>query len=146
MGFNIMLAQLHDEFRRDIAPLKGLRPVFDIQQQWRNATVKHVNDVMDYCGKQIPVTRIEYIEPPADLEPYPDWDEVDEYLHIENEWMAEEILKRIGWKDFKNFCKLHKLDDIVKLHGPCEGPDGQCSFFCPLYWHCNWFQCNQRVK
>ena len=137
MEFNVMLAELHDEFRRHIAPLKGLRPVFDIQQQWRNATIKYVDDVVDYCGKQVPVTRIEYIEPPADLEPYPGWDEVDEYLQIENKWMAEEILKRIGWQEFKSFCKLHKMDDVVKQHGPCEGSKGQCSFFCPKYWKCH---------
>lgn len=65
---------------------------------------------------------------------YPSQEEVDYYIKMRDEYIAEYILRNSSWADFLKTCRMFKLgEDFVNRHEPCTGMDGQCSFDCHFF-------------
>ena len=66
----------------------------------------------------------------------------DEYIQDRELFTGQFLLKNYGYNDLINFAQAQdpyhrKLNEWLKTVGPCQGKDGQCSFFCPIFNQCN---------
>lgn len=128
----------HDEFRRSIYKKFGLRPVFRIQQEWAAARFEKEDKVAMIAGHPISgvsykmLTEQEIREKHPNLSEQPSNEEIEEFLRIENEWIAEQILYEYGWDEFEKECQHSHLSQ--KFHDkfrPCDAKDKQCHLLCP---------------
>lgn len=69
--------------------------------------------------------------------------ERDEYLKDRELFVGQFLLKYYGYNELSNFAQSHPSEYSIKLQGwfqtvkPCEGKDGQCQIFCPIFQECN---------
>lgn len=63
-------------------------------------------------------------------------EEKDEWIRARETFIAEALLREIGWDAFVKRCENEDID-IIKLHTPCEGPTRQCQFDCPIFGNCD---------
>lgn len=71
---------------------------------------------------------------PKDLNIHPaTQEEEDAYRRAEDEFVSKRILQKLGWSEYEKFCKNHDLP--IEAFG-CEGPDRQCTMWCPEFGKC----------
>lgn len=128
----------HDEFRRSIYKKFGLRPVFRIQQEWAAARFEKEDKVAMIAGHPISgisykmLTEQEIREKHPDLPEQLSNEEIEEFLRIENEWIAEQILYEYGWDEFEKECQhSHLSQEFHDKFRPCDAKDKQCHLLCP---------------
>ena len=126
-GFYVM--KKHDEWRIKIAKEKGFLPLHKMKQEYNNATMKFIKEKIKLYGKEVPTTRIEYVDPPEGVRA-PTREEWDAYDRAQDEWIAEEILRDWDWAHFVRFCEDNKIKDFISGHYPCDGGDKQCQMNC----------------
>ena len=71
----------------------------------------------------------------------------DNYIEDRRLWMAKYVLENYGYDELISFAQMHSgggksgppSDFAVWLNSvkPCEGKDGQCQIFCPIFQECN---------
>lgn len=64
-------------------------------------------------------------------------EEKDEWIRAREIFIAEALLREVGWNTFVERCKNEEIEDIIKFHTPCEGPTKQCQFDCPIFGNCS---------
>lgn len=128
----------HDEFRRSIYKKFGLRPVFRIQQEWAAARFEKEDKVAMIAGHPISgisykmLTEQEIREKYPNLPEQPSNKEIEEFLRIENEWIAEQILYEYGWDEFEKECQHNHLSqEFYDKFRVCDAKDQQCHLLCP---------------
>lgn len=129
----------HDEFRRSIYKKFGLRPVFQIQQNWAIAKFEKRDETSIVAGHPVykMLTEQEILEKNPNLLPYPSDEEIKEFLRIENEWIAEQILYEYGWDEFEKQCQYENLSqEFHNKFRPCDSKDKQCHLLCPEIAEC----------
>lgn len=68
--------------------------------------------------------------------------ERDEYIKDRELFVGQYLLKNYGYNELSNFAQSHLLESSIKLQEwfknvrPCEGKDGQCQIFCPIFNNC----------
>lgn len=64
----------------------------------------------------------------------------DEYMEKREEWVAEFLFKNFGYDALTTFAQTHLSEESRnKIFGsikPCEGPQRQCAFDCPIFNNC----------
>lgn len=80
------------------------------------------------------VTYIEKHQAPPGMRPATR-EEKDEWIRARETFIAEALLREIGWDAFVKRCENENID-IIKFHTPCEGPTRQCQFDCPIFGNC----------
>ena len=64
----------------------------------------------------------------------------DQYMIDREEWVANFLFKNFGYDTLSNFAQTHLPEESRnKIFGsikPCEGPQGQCAFDCPIFNNC----------
>lgn len=69
--------------------------------------------------------------------------ERDEYIKDRELFVGQFLLKHYGYNELSNFAQSHPSESSIKLREwfqtvkPCEGRDGQCQIFCPIFQECN---------
>jgi hypothetical protein len=69
--------------------------------------------------------------------------ERDEYIKDRELFVGQFLLKNYGYNELSNFAQSHhyefngKLQEWFQTVKPCEGKDGQCQIFCPIFQECN---------
>ena len=69
--------------------------------------------------------------------------ERDEYLKDRELFVGQFLLNHYGYNELSNFAQSHPPESSIKLREwfqtvkPCEGRDGQCQIFCPIFQECN---------
>ncbi len=69
--------------------------------------------------------------------------ERDEYIKDRELFVGQFLLKHYGYNELSNFAQSHPSEYSIKLRQwfqtvkPCEGKDGQCQIFCPIFQECN---------
>ena len=128
----------HDEFRRSIYKKFRLRPVFRIQQEWAAARFEKEDKVAVIAGHPISgisyriLTEQEIREKHPNLPEQPSDEEIEEFLRIENEWIAEQILYEYGWNEFEKECQhSHLSQEFHDKFRACDAKDKQCHLLCP---------------
>lgn len=128
----------HDEFRRSVYKKFGLRPVFRIKQDWAAARFEKEDKVAMIAGHPVSgvsyrmLTEQEILEKNPNLPPHPSDEETEEFLRIENEWMAEQILYEYGWDEFEKQCQIeHLSQEFHDRFTACDSKDRQCHLLCP---------------
>ena len=66
----------------------------------------------------------------------------NEYISERELFTGQFLLNNYGYNDLINFAQAQdpyhrKLIEWLNTIGPCEGKDGQCSFFCPIFNQCS---------
>ena len=128
----------HDEFRRSIYKKFGLRPVFRIKQEWAAARFEKEDKISVIAGHPISgisykiLTEQEIREKYPNLPEPPSDEETEEFLSIENEWMAEQILYEYGCDEFEKQCQYENMPwEFHDKFRPCDSKDQQCHLLCP---------------
>ncbi len=68
--------------------------------------------------------------------------ERDEYIKDRELFLGQFLLKNYGYSELSNFAQEHPSEYSIKLQEwfknvkPCEGKDGQCEIFCPIFDEC----------
>ena len=68
--------------------------------------------------------------------------ERDEYIKDRELFVGQFLLKKYGYSELSNFAQSHPSENSIKLQEwfktvkPCEGKDGQCQIFCPIFGNC----------
>lgn len=66
----------------------------------------------------------------------------DEYIQDRELFVGQFILKNYGYNELTKFAQSHFSENSIKLQEwfqtvkPCEGKDGQCRMFCPIFRDC----------
>ena len=69
--------------------------------------------------------------------------ERDEYIKDRELFVGQFLLNHYGYNELSNFAQSHPSEYSIKLREwfqtvkPCEGRDGQCQIFCPIFQECN---------
>lgn len=69
--------------------------------------------------------------------------ERDEYIKDRELFVGQFLLNHYGYNELSNFAQSHfsesssKLQEWFQTVKPCEGKDGQCQIFCPIFQECN---------
>ena len=69
--------------------------------------------------------------------------ERDEYIKDKELFVGQFLLKNYGYSELSIFAQSHHYEFSSKLQEwfatvkPCEGKDGQCQMFCPIFSDCN---------
>ena len=69
--------------------------------------------------------------------------ERDEYIKDRELFVGQFLLNHYGYNELSNFAQSHPSESSIKLREwfqtvkPCEGRDGQCQIFCPIFQECN---------
>ena len=70
----------------------------------------------------------------------------DKYMIDREEWVANFLFENFGYDALTNFAQTHLQEKSrIKIFGsikPCEGPQGQCAFDCPIFNNCPEAQLN----
>lgn len=129
---------LIQEFRFEKYKEFGLRPVFHIRDKWNCAKFEKEDKVIQINGFDIKgisynvLTDEEILTKYPDLPPQPTDEEINNYLKIEAEWIAEQILYECGWDEFEKQCKFENLSqEFHNKFRPCDSKDQQCHLLCP---------------
>lgn len=131
---------LVQEFRSKKYKDFGLRPVFRIRDKWSCAKFEKEDKVTQINGFGIKgisykiLTDKEILAKYPDLPPQPTDEEINNYLNIEAEWIAEQILYECGWDEFEKQCKFeadHLPTDFQDRFRPCDAKNQQCHLLCP---------------
>ncbi len=75
----------------------------------------------------------------------------DEYMCDREKWIGDYIFKNFGYNDLTIFAQSHskrksalKCDKVFwqwfKTIYPCEGKEGQCTFSCPVFHNCPYYE------
>lgn len=64
-------------------------------------------------------------------------EEMQEYMRMRDEYIAEAILREHGWNEFAKYCAKAMIEDFMGKHTPCEADDGQCHMDCYLRGECH---------
>ena len=68
--------------------------------------------------------------------------ERDEYIKDRELFVGQFLLKNYGYNELSSFAQSHHYENSTKLQEwfqtvkPCEGKDGQCRMFCPIFFDC----------
>ena len=148
-GEALFRMEMIEKFRREVYKSKNLRPVFAIQDAWRmRKFVKSPRAIANYLIEpEFSYTILsdeEIAEKYPELPAQPSYEEIEEFLRIEDEWVMEQILAHYGWntflKEMEHTCNIKDKEAFIQAHSPCDGPaDGseQCTFLCPKYPCCS---------
>ena len=134
--------ELHDQFRKKIYKEYGLRPVFRIQNKYSELGFEKKDEVSIIAGH--PISGVSYrmlsdeeiLEKNPDLPPRPSREELDEFLDLEDKWIAEKMLEKYDWATFEEQVKNSAIADkegFMKAHCACNGNISQCTMFCPKF-------------
>ena len=69
--------------------------------------------------------------------------ERDEYIKNRELFVGQFLLSHYGYNELSSFIQSHPSEYNIKLQEwfqtvkPCEGKDGQCQIFCPVFQECN---------
>lgn len=69
--------------------------------------------------------------------------ERDEYIQNRELFVGQFLLKNYGYNELSSFAQSHHYENSSKLQEwfqtvkPCEGKDGQCRMFCPIFNNCD---------
>ena len=69
--------------------------------------------------------------------------ERDEFIQDRELFTGQFLLDNYGYSELFNFAQSHLPEGSIKLQEwfatvkPCEGRDGQCQVFCPIFEKCN---------
>lgn len=131
-AFGAYIMSKHDEWRTKVAQEQGFLPLHQMEQQYRSATMRFVKETVKLYGKEVPATRVEYIDPPEGIRA-PTKEEWHEYNRAQDTWIAEEVLRDWDWAHFVNYCKQADIEDFIPGHYPCESATRQCEMSCPKF-------------
>ena len=124
-GVHSIIFSAREEFHRTTT----LEHPFDKEWKWfENTTnvIHHKNGAtVEPCAPKDPNIH------PATQE------EKDAYRRAENKFVSKRVLWYCGWSEYEKFCKGHDLPTAAL---GCEGPDGQCVMWCPV------FPCSENEK
>ena len=134
-GVTAMNASQH--FETKIYKKLGLRPVFRLKHEFFAKTHKFREEVREIAGHKIKCTVMDIDQDERLLDGYPSDEEVDEFIRLRGTFVAEELLQKVGWAEFKDRCELEKITDVIQRHRPCEDPTKQCRMDCPVFANCD---------
>ena len=126
----IIVLAAEEEFDKEIAPKLGLRNVFKLKREYISSKFQQVNEEIEILGTKIKT--INYKEVETELE-CPSDEEINNYVRLRDEYVAEQVLKEVGWNEFVKRCRSDNIEYYIAEHTPCEGPNGQCNMFCHNY-------------
>jgi len=124
-------------FEAKIYKKLGLRPVFRLKHEFFEKTHKFKDEVREINGHKIKCTVMEMNGDERLLDGYPTDAEVDEFIRLRETFIAEELLRKVSWDEFKYRCEREKITDVIQRHRPCEAPDHQCNMDCPVFANCD---------
>lgn len=129
-AFGAYVMNKHDEWRTKVAQTQGFLPLHKMEREYNDATIRFTKEKIKLYGKEVPTTRVEYVDPPEGLRK-PTKEEWRAYNQAQDIWIAEEILRDWEWKDFVRYCEQNDVKFLLERHTPCEDSTKQCQLFCP---------------
>lgn len=67
--------------------------------------------------------------------------EMKTFLANKEIWMGQYLFEKYGYNELSNFAQKHSQEDLAFTQWyanlkPCEGKDGSCNIFCPIFNIC----------